>query len=121
MLTLKKTLGTTMSVLFVSSSLIGAAQAGALFGDDANGDLPLKPGAQVEQNAEAKADAGVSERQDMVGDADGDVPLTLEQQAETNAEVKMDAAEDATQSPTYVGDADGDQPTNQPIIDTDES
>ncbi|TYC63270.1 hypothetical protein FMN50_02720 [Rhodobacterales bacterium] len=110
-----------MSVLFVSSSLIGAAHAEALFGNDADGDLPLKPGAQVEQNAEAKMDAGVTAKKDMVGDADGDVPLTLEQQAETNAEVKMDAAKDATQGSTLAGDADGDQPTNQPIIDTDES
>lgn len=118
---MKKTLGTAMSVLFVSSTLVGAAQAEYLFGDDADGDLPLKPGAQVEQNAEAKADAGVTGKREMVGDADGDEPLTLEQQAQTNAEVKMDAASDAMQSPTYVGDADGDQPTNQPIIDPNDS
>ncbi|TYC66068.1 hypothetical protein FMN63_27405 [Stappia sp. BW2] len=106
MLTLKKTIVPLMSAFIASTAMVGFAQADDPCGSDGSGDKPITecPAA----NAEAAAQAPVDSTKNMVGDLDGDKPLTAEQQ------VTGDAVNHASTSM----DLNGDEPTNQPIIDT---
>ena len=102
MLALKKTLVPAMSALFLSTAMIGFAQAEEPCGTDLSGDVEIKP--CPDATAEAEAEAAVERPADMVGDLDGDKPLTAAQQVEG-------------QAPT-TDPVSGDEPTNQPMIDT---
>ena len=105
MLTLKKTIVPLMSAFIASTAMVSFAQAEDPCGSDGSGDKPIV--ACPEANAAAAADAPVDAPKAMMGDLDGDEPLTAEQQAEgrveNHASTKMDL--------------DGNQATNQPLMD----
>lgn len=102
MLALKKTLVPAVSALFLSTAPVGFAQAEQPCGTDLSGDVEIKP--CPEATSEAGAEAAVERPADMVGDLDGDKPLIAAQQVEG-------------QAPT-TDPVSGDEPTNQPMIDT---
>ncbi|MEE4012324.1 hypothetical protein V1T76_09700 [Roseibium sp. FZY0029] len=106
MLTLKKTIVPLMSAFIASTAMVGFAQANDPCGSDGSGDKPITecPGANVEAAVEAPVDG----TKDMVGDLDGDKPLTAEQQVTGKAENHASTKKDL----------DGNQATNQPLMDT---
>lgn len=120
MLKTNKLIATTASALLASATVIGAAQAQAT-NDDHNGDVLIKPDAEV--SAEASAEAPVVETKDMVGDMNGEEPLTLKQQQDANAEAMMDAADDLPKDGTkdMVGELQSDDPDAELLIQEDQS